>query len=361
MDKYTLKQRLEIIKLYYQNNESVSLTYRAILKNNLFQKHPAESTIRRLINKFESSGSINDAIIQKRERTARSQGNIDAVSASVNKNPNLSIRRRSSELEVSETSLWRILRNDLHFRPFKIQLTQELKTFDHSSRRIFADWVLNHLQVDADFGNKIIFSDEAHFELNGFVNKQNCRIWGDSNPQQFQQMRMHSEKLTAWCGLWSGGIIGPYFFKDDAGSTVTVNGYRYREMIQKFLFLKIDNIDSKDIWFQQDGATCHTAKDTINLLKTKFGDSIISKNGPINWPPRSCDLTPLDFFLWGYVKSMAYCNNPKTINELQENIECVIAKIKPDLCARVIENWVQRIDSVKRSRGGHLCDVIYHE
>ena len=75
-----------------------------------------------------------------------------------------------------------------------------------------------------------------------------------------------------------------------------MNGIRYRAMINQFLFLKINDIDAVDIWFQQDGVTRHTANETINLLKKKFGESIISRNGPVNWPPRSCDLTPLDFF-----------------------------------------------------------------
>ena len=96
---------------------------------------------------------------------------------------------------------------------------------------------------------------------------------------------MHPEKLTVWCGLWPAGIIGPFFFKNDAGTTVTVNGIRYR-----------NDIAADDICFQQDGATCHIANETINLLK-KSGESIISRNGPVNWPPRSCDLTPLDSFL----------------------------------------------------------------
>ena len=108
---------------------------------------------------------------------------------------------------------------------------------------------------------------------------------------------MHPEKLTAWCGLWSGGIIGPFFFKNDAEATVTANGIRYRAMINQVLFLKINGIDADDIWFQQDGATCHTTNETINVLKEKFVESIISRNGPVDWPPRSCDLTPLDFFM----------------------------------------------------------------
>ncbi|GFY05755.1 uncharacterized protein TNCV_4404221 [Trichonephila clavipes] len=57
---------------------------------------------------------------------------------------------------------------------------------------------------------------------------------------------------------------------------------------------------SLELWFQQDGATCHTARATIDLLlKDTFGDRLISRFGPVNWPPRSCDLTPLDY-LWGY-------------------------------------------------------------
>ena len=58
---------------------------------------------------------------------------------------------------------------------------------------------------------------------------------------------MHLEKWTVWCSLWSGAIIGPFFFKNDAGATVTVNGIRYRTMINQFLFLKINDIDADDI------------------------------------------------------------------------------------------------------------------
>ncbi|GFS85498.1 hypothetical protein TNCV_2793711 [Trichonephila clavipes] len=79
--------------------------------------------------------------------------------------------------------------------------------------------------------------DEAHFWLNGYVNKQNCRIWSEANPQVYVETPLHPEKLTVWCALWAGGIIGPYFFKNDEGHNVTVNGDRYRAMITNFSFL----------------------------------------------------------------------------------------------------------------------------
>ncbi|GFS69919.1 uncharacterized protein TNCV_3102151 [Trichonephila clavipes] len=67
-------------------------------------------------------------------------------------------------------------------------------------------------------------------------------------------------------------------------------------MITNFFIPELSNHDVQELWFQQDGATCHTARATIDLLKDTFGDRLISRFGPVNWPPRSCDLTPLDFF-----------------------------------------------------------------
>ncbi|GFW31848.1 transposable element Tc3 transposase [Trichonephila clavipes] len=79
-----------------------------------------------------------------------------------------------------------------------------------------------------------------------------------------------------------------------------------------------------ELWFQQDGATCHTARATIDLLKDTFGDRLISRFGPVNWPPRSCDLTPLDYFLQGYIKSLDYANKPETLDHLEDNIRRVL-------------------------------------
>ncbi|GFU25124.1 DUF4817 domain-containing protein [Trichonephila clavipes] len=145
------------------------------------------------------------------------------------------------------------------------------------ARRRFVEWAQNEIAVVPDFHKRIFFSDEAHFWLNGYVNKQNCRIWSEANPQE--------------------------------------------------------------LWFQQDGATCHTARATIDLLKDTFGDRLISRFGPVNWPPRSCDLTPLDYFLWGYVKSLIYVDKPQTLDHLEDNIRRVIADIRPQMLEKVIENW----------------------
>ncbi|GFT37943.1 heat shock 70kDa protein 8 [Trichonephila clavipes] len=115
----------------------------------------------------------------------------------------------------------------------------------------------------------------------------------------------------------------------------------------------------KELWFQQDGATCHTARATIDLLKDTFGDRLISRFGPVNWPPRSCDLTPLDYFLWGYVKSLVYADKPQTLDHLEDNIRRVIADIRPQMLEKVIENWTSRLDYIRASRGSPMPEIIF--
>ncbi|GFX18166.1 putative DD41D transposase [Trichonephila clavipes] len=197
-------------------------------------------------------------------------------------------------------------RDSLCADKYNTRLTNDNRVALHfkydQTRRRFVEWAQNEIAVVSDFHKRILFSDEAHFWLNGYVNKQNCRIWNEANPQVYVETPLHPETLTVWCALWAGGIIGPYFFKNDEGHNVTVNGDRYRTMITNFFIPELNNHDVQELWFQQDGATCHTARATIDLLKDTFGDRLISRFGPVNWPPRSCDLTPLDYFLWGYVK-----------------------------------------------------------
>ncbi|GFX62810.1 hypothetical protein TNCV_3351361 [Trichonephila clavipes] len=103
------------------------------------------------------------------------------------------------------------------------------------------------------------------------------------------------------------------------------------------MYWETRNEKEYELWFQQDGATCHTDRATIDLLKDTFGDRLISRFGPVNWPPRSCDLTPLDYFLWGYVKSLVYADKPQTLDHLEDSIRRVIADIRPQMLEKVID------------------------
>ena len=68
-------------------------------------------------------------------------------------------------------------------------------------------------------------------------------------------------------------------------------------MLNEFLFTKIEEDDIANIWLQQDGATCHTAEATLDVLRSLFEDFIISRRADLVWPSRSCDMTQLDYYL----------------------------------------------------------------
>ncbi|GFV32494.1 uncharacterized protein TNCV_1677801 [Trichonephila clavipes] len=129
------------------------------------------------------------------------------------------------------------------WRRFGLAINQN----NHQARRRFVERAHNEIAVVPDFHKRILFSDEAHFGLNGYVNKQNCRIWSEANPQVYVETPLHPEKLTVWCALWAGGIIGPYFFKNNEGHNVTVNDDRYRAMITNFFIPELNNHDVQEL------------------------------------------------------------------------------------------------------------------
>ncbi|GFX38533.1 hypothetical protein TNCV_3206011 [Trichonephila clavipes] len=148
-------------------------------------------------------------------------------------------KKRKEKKRKEKKALKRIFYDNLVALHFK---------YDQARRR-FVEWDQNEIAVVPHFHKRILFSDKAHFWLNGYVNKQNCRIWSEANPQVYVETPLHPEKLTVWCALWAGGIIGPYFFKNDEGHNVTVNGDRYRAMITNFFIPELNNHDVQELWF----------------------------------------------------------------------------------------------------------------
>ncbi|GFU59728.1 uncharacterized protein TNCV_3186841 [Trichonephila clavipes] len=94
-----------------------------------------------------------------------------------------------------------IVREDVEIVIFGLAIHQN----DHQARRRFVEWAQNEIAVVPDFHKRILFSYEAHFWLNGYVNKQNCRIWSEANPQVYVETPLHPEKLTLvrFMGWWN--------------------------------------------------------------------------------------------------------------------------------------------------------------
>lgn len=123
-------------------------------------------------------------------------------------------------------------------------------------------------------------------------------------------------------------------------------------MLRTFFWPKqLRTAEYKKYYFQQDGASPHKATIVQNWLKSKFHDKFVDKK---KWPPRSPDLNPCDFFLWGYLKSLVYNPLPKTLDDLKANIEREIKKINVQIFKSTFENLKNRCDLIIKAKGGHI-------
>ena len=128
------------------------------------------------------------------------------------------------------------------------------------------------------------------------------------------------------------------------------------QMQMPMSFSKIEEEDIGNIWFQQDGATCHTAEDILDVLRSVFEDRIINCRAGVVQPPRSCDL---DYYLWGAVKDKCYADKPDTIDALKNNIREAIGGIQLHIIDNVVKNWTDRVGYCMASRGSHLNEIIF--
>ncbi|PNF42403.1 hypothetical protein B7P43_G01955 [Cryptotermes secundus] len=218
----------------------------------------------------------------------------------------------------------RILHEHLHFHPYKMVVVQELSPRDFQNRITACETLLETLPPDA----LVFFSDEAHFHLSGYVNKQNMRYWGGNNPRELHERPLHSDKVTVWCALSRVGVIGP-----QDNHEVTVNSQRYVDMIKKFFETALEEMHLGNVWFQQDGATAHTARVSMTVLRTKFPRRFISLRGDIPWAAHSPDLTPHDF-LWVHLKAEVFKHRPTNLLQLKNVIRQEVAQIPVHMLER---------------------------
>ena len=153
-------------------------------------------------------------------------------------------------------------------------------------------WACDRLTEDADFGKKLIFSDEAHFDH------------FETRTHTLKSRHPQNESLF-------DADFGQIFFENEQGEAV--NSDRYSIMFNEFLFTQIEEEDIGNICFQQDGAMYHTAEATLDVLRLVFEDRIISRRADVVWPSRSCNLTPLDYYMWDVVKDNCSPSSPRQL------------------------------------------------
>ncbi|GFW64680.1 uncharacterized protein TNCV_700831 [Trichonephila clavipes] len=150
-----------------------------------------------------------------------------------------------------------------------------------------------------------------------------------------------------------------FFFeemRDSSFVTATVMGERYADMLQNCI---IPSLADKHLLertiFMQDGAPPHIARRVKDLLRRSFGDDrVLSRHFHHAWPPRSPDLSPCDYWLWGYLKSQVYRYRPTSLGMLKDNIRLKCLTITPDMLYSAVHNIIPRLQLLLRNDGEHI-------
>ena len=165
----------------------------------------------------------------------------------------------------------------------------------------------------------------------GFVNRHNCHYWAAHDPEVTVEKMQNRPKVTVWCGMTGTRVIGPYLLRD------TMNAERYLQMLEDYVWPIVsgwENID--ELVFMHDGAPPRLALSVRAWLDQKFPGRWLGRRGPHEWPARSPDLTPCDFFLWGWAKEEVYRAKPRTVEQLEDRIRKVISSVPHDFLQKTV-------------------------
>lgn len=341
------EQRKWILKQYWKckNAEQV----RTLWQEAFNTPPPSRQAIYRIRNKFESSGSVINLPKSGRPKTSMTEENEIRVALTFVNSPRKSTRCASMELSIPRTSLRRLM---LKLKPYHPHLIHGLLEDDPDRRLQFCEMVRDQITKEQpDFLDKIIWSNEACFKLSGHVNRHNCVYWDDENPHFTIMSQLNQPGVTVWGALSSEGVVGPVFFDG------TVDGANYLKMLRDVVVPQLrTRANFTELFFQQDGAPPHYALAVRDYLDQTFPQRWFGRRGSIEWPPRSPDLTPMDFFFWGIVKKRVYERNPHTVDELKEYISEVFIEIDADLhlCRAVCQSVLERFEECCNVEGGHF-------
>lgn len=358
---YSMAERIEIIYIYGSENRCAWRTANVFNERNP-GKNVSHTYVRQLISKFEDTGSVaNKKRVQRRVLDEATQIEVLGQFAI---NPTMSLRQGSAITGLSHESVRQALKLN-HFHPYKMQILQELREDDPDRRIEFCEEMTQKLHDTPDLLKNICFSDECTFFLNGAVNKHNCRYWSDENPHLFREGHtQYPQKINVWAGILGDKIIGPLFINGN------LNGNTYLEMfdtIQPLIVEQIENqldinggrnLNEELIHFQHDGAPPHYVLPVRQYLNDNFPEQWIGRRGPIEWPPRSPDLTPLDFFLWGHLKTVVFKTQPTSLDDLRQRIIAECASISREVFQNVRNEFENRLYFCLAQNGVHFGHLI---
>ena len=361
----TIEQRVFIVRKYHETRslQTVREAFRAQFPN---RNPPSNSTIQKNVRKYQIEGTSQNLNKGRsgRRRTTRDAQTINNVRLLLQANrqpqqPRVTCRR--NPLGIPKSAFNRITKSDIKWHPYKMKVVQELKPGDYARRMRFCNW-FSARAPNVRFMSSIVIGDEAVFSMDGTVNTQNIRCYAPKGqpPGDFKYEKSQSrEKLHVWVGLCGNGkIIGPHFFNRN------VNGRTYRDMLERVAFPAVAHIYYhrfqngvfNDVWWFQYGAPPHGSLQVRQTLRQRFEDRVVALHHNVEWPPRSPDLTPLDFFLWGYLKNKVYQTPPPDLATVRRRIvdEVNLLRRKEPTIRSCFAEMTRRVNVCIARNGSHV-------
>ena len=340
----SLQEKAQCVLWYHETKSPVAVQRK--FRNEYRRDPPDVKRIKDWYKKFTETGSVEDR--KRSGRPSVSDASVDAVRDAFQRSPRKSVRRASIELRMPRSTVHKVLHKRLRLRAYKVQLVQELKPHDRPQREAFATEILSRIDEDNDYLKHVVFSDEATFHTCGKVNRHNVRIWGSEHPHVAIEHERNSPKVNVWCGLMHDRVIGPFFFAEPTISAIT-----YLDMLEHYAAPQLEQFQPR-VLFQQDGAPPRWGLVVRNFLDATFPNRWIGRDGPTKWPPRSPDITPLDFFLWGYIKDKVYSTPVPNVETLKARVTAAVATVTMVMLENTWREIEFRLDVLRATKGAHV-------
>lgn len=267
------------------------------------------------------------------------------------RNPQESTRTAARRYNVSQFFVWKLL-NASGLHPYHFQPVQDLLLADYPRRVEFCRWLQENREIN------ILWTDEATFSRIGLFNVHNEHYWSSRNPHLTRRHAFQVRfTLNVWAGVVNNTVIGPHFIEG------RLNGNNYLQLLRNVIPELLRGVPEQhlnNLHYQQDGAPAHFQHLVRDYLDEEFPGRWIGRGGPIAWPARSPDLTPLDFYLWGDVKRIVYKQESNTVQELRQKIISAFEVVKENHFAlsRLKDNLMRRAELCQQEGGGHFEHLL---
>ena len=354
---YTNSEMCDMHFVYGQANGNSSLARRLYEEKYPQRVIPHHGIFARLHQRLAETGKFSKNTTDVGASVKVTPEEEEAVLNYINENPTTSIRKMALALNLTHSTIWRLLKKHLLY-PYHIQKVHALLPTDFPLRVAFCRWFQDRIRANRPFLAQVCFTDEANFSRDAIINFHNDHWWAQENPHAYSQNNHQQQfSVNVWVGIIGDYLIGPYFLPR------RLNGEAYQQFLQDELPQLLEDVPlviRNAMVFMHDGAPAHFSRIARQHLDNAYPNRWIGRGGPYHWPPRSPDLNPLDFFLWGHLKSLVYATPVNNCEELKNRITARCEQIRdtPGILERVRESMRRRVQACIDANGSHFQHLL---